>query len=83
MLKSEMEKLEMENDIQFLMKLDIARLSRAAGLVEKVLETLTEVDIDHIAVPIKLYCSKYEIQTVKNILERIINGYTKKNKRRG
>lgn len=76
MLKSEMEK-----EIEFLIKLDIARLSRAAGLVGKVLETLTEVDSNHIAVPIKLYCSKYEIQSVKNILEHIINGYTKKNKR--
>lgn len=76
MLKSEMEK-----EIEFLIKLDIARLSRAAGLVGKVLETLTEVEEDHIAIPIKLYCSKYEIQSVKNILEHIINGYTKKNKR--
>lgn len=69
MLKRDREKIQKE--VEFLIDHDIARLSRASGLVGKVLDNLKDVNEDHIAVPIKLYCSKYEIQSVKYILERI------------
>ena len=68
----------MSKNVEFNLKHDIARLSRAAGLIEKVLENVDEVETDHIAVPLKLYCSKFEIETCKNILEHILNDYQEK-----
>jgi len=65
------------DDVYEAIKHDIARLSRAMGLVDKVLKNVEDVDTDHIAVPIKLYCSVYEIKNVKTILERIVNEYKK------
>ena len=56
---------------------DVARLSRAIGLVDKVLKNVEDVDTDYIAVPLKLYCSAYEIKNVKKTLERIVNEYKK------
>lgn len=73
----------MDKEIEFLVNLDLARLSRAASLVGKVLDNFEDVDTDHIAIPVKLYCSKYEIQSVKDILEHIINGYKKKQTAKG
>lgn len=64
-------------NVEFQLKHDIARLSRAAGLVNKVLENVEEVETDHIAIPLKLYCSKFEIEICKNLLEQILHGYKK------
>jgi len=70
------------DEVYDLIKLDMARLSRAMGLVDKVLKNVEDVDTNHISVPIKLYCSVYEIKNVKNILERVINEYKKGLERR-
>ena len=70
------------DEVYDLIKLDMARLSRAIGLVDQVLKNVKDVDTDHIAVPIKLYRSVYEIKNVKNILERVINEYKKGLERR-
>jgi hypothetical protein len=67
-----------EIEVYKAIKHDVARLSRAMGLVDKVSKNVKDVDTDHIAIQIKLYCSIYEIKNVKNILERIVNEYKKR-----
>lgn len=61
-----------EEEINFLLKLDMARLSRAIYLIGKVLRNIEDIDTGHLSMPIRLYCSKYEIQIVKNTLEKVV-----------
>jgi hypothetical protein len=68
------EKRKMEKETEFLLKHDIARLSRAITLIKRVLKNVENIKENNIAVPMKLYCSVYETKSVKNILERLING---------